>query len=113
MNDGLQLKHEYITMISSTRIIISYYNKEHSKIIEYMCSSDMSKCHTSIYSLVEAVSHSIRGESFNKRISVYSGAVVYDEETAKFLLKHAVDLDDMKNKLKDYVYDKTGIKIAT
>lgn len=111
MNVGLQLKHEYITMISSTRIIISYYNKEHGKIIEYMCSADMSKCHTSIYSLIEAVSQSIRGDSFNKKISLYSGAIVYDEETAKYLLNHAVALDDMKTKLKDFIYDKTGIKM--
>ena len=108
MSDKLSLEDEYIVLVSKTSIIISYYNKERGKIIEYFCTPSMSSCNTEIMSLGRAVNSSIRGSNTNAILTQVKGKIYRDTEMAKFLLNHAVALDEMKSKLKAYMFEKTG-----
>ena len=65
----LVLEHEYMTLISKSEIIISYYNYERSKIIEYICNSKLTEVQVKLLSLSDAYGNSIRdGGELNNHI---------------------------------------------
>ena len=51
MFDKINLKDEYITVIAEGRTIVSWYNREKNKVIEYTFLANlMSKCSVNILS---------------------------------------------------------------
>lgn len=103
----LVLEHEYMTLISKSEIIISYYNYERSKIIEYICNNKLTEVQVKLLSLSDAYGNSIRdGGELNNHILKTRGKVFNDKETASFLIERIVELSDIEKRVRAFVGDK-------
>ena len=103
----LLLEHEYMTLISKSMIIISYYNYERSKIIEYVCNNKLTEVQIKLLSLSDSYGKSIRdGGELNNYIIKTRGKVFNDKETASFLLDRIVELSDIEKRVNHFIGDK-------
>lgn len=109
MFDVLNLKDEYVTVISQEKIIVSWYNKEKGKIIEYGCNGSLGDVKVLIFSLTESARNkkTIRYDEakFARGFSriLTNPKWFHDNETGERLISHIKKMEDLEKELKGFL----------
>ena len=120
MFDKINLKDEYVTVIAEGRTVVSWYNREKNKVIEYTFLANlMNNCSVNILSLTEIARDkmSIRHEESylrsNRNKVLVNPTWFYDNEVGEAIINRIKEVTESEKELWKFIKQKMVSKLQS